>query len=476
MELAAFLTPKIILTIHVLGVLSAIHAARYARTSQGAIAWVFALILFPYFALLLYWIFGPRKFEGYLNKLQLIRETHHGALTQYREKLDQFKAKLTGARESSIELLERLTPWPVTHGNAVTLLVNGEVTFQAICEAIDSAQEYLLIQFYIWRCDNLGNALKERILAKLEQGVKVYCMADSVGSIALSAAYVEELRAAGAEFTFFGSKGLIGKYSINFRNHRKTVVADGHSAFVGGHNIGDEYLSKDAEFGIWRDTHLKVIGPAVQIIQSSFLADWFFATGQAISVRRTPRHADSGDLVVLPMCTGPTTDLEDCSLMFMEAISSAKNRFWIASPYFVPDESITQALQMAALRGTDVRVMLPKKPDNLMVWLASFSYIGQMLEAGVRVYHYDAGFLHQKVFLVDDDWSCVGTANLDNRSLRLNFELSVLVFDRNFAVEVEEMLIRDLEGAFEFTKDDYENLPTSMLVASAISRLASPIL
>lgn len=476
MELAAYLTPKIVLSLHVLGLLSAVHAARYARTSQGAIAWVFALILFPYLALFFYWILGPRKFDGYLLELESAREIYFDEMVEYRTAVIEHEEEVKGDKQPSARLLESLNPWRATGGNELELLIDGEATFEAIFKAIDSAKDYLLIQFYIWRDDEIGREVKKRLLAKLEQGVKVYCLADTVGSMYLSSAYVNELEAAGVRFAFFGSKGFFGRYSINFRNHRKAVIVDGHTAFVGGLNIGDEYLGRSANFGNWRDSHIRVTGPAVQVIQSSFMADYYFSTKETLPVARTPKRSESGNAVVLPLSTGPTSDLEDCSLMFMEAIASAKKRFWIASPYFVPDEPLTQALQMAALRGRDVRVILPKKPDHLLVWYASFSYIAQMLEAGVRIYHYDTGFLHQKAFLVDDDLSCVGTANLDNRSLRLNFELSILVFDREFTSEVERMFLADLENSTEFLEEDYEMLPKPMLIASAVSRLASPIL
>lgn len=458
-----------------LGVGSAIHAAIYARTSQGAIAWVFALLLFPYMALFFYWIFGPRKFEGYLSKIEAARASQYAELVKFREAIRHFESDVEGSKAQSVRMLERIAPWRVTRGNTLELLVDGSATFRGIREAMELAQEYLLIQFYIWRDDELGQEVKQLLLEKCMQGVRVYCLADSVGSLGLSSSYVQELQAAGAKFSFFGSQGFIGRYSINFRNHRKAVIADGHTAFVGGHNIGEEYRGRHSTAGLWRDTQVRITGPAAQVVQATFVADWYFSTGEALPVGAAPQES-GGDALVLPLATGPTSDIEDCSLMFMEAISAAEERVWIASPYFVPDEPLTQALQMAALRGKDVRIILPKKPDHLVVWLASFSYIYQMLDAGVRIYHYVEGFLHQKAFLVDRDWSCVGTANLDNRSLRLNFEMSIHIFDRQFTKQVEAMLLDDLGKSEEFTKEDYSRLPWAVVAASSAARLASPIL
>src|SRR5207244_2541871 len=205
----------------------------------------------------------------------------------------------------------------------------------------------------------------------------------------------------------------------NFRNHRKIVVVDGRDAYVGGLNVGDEYLGRSARFGAWRDTHVAISGPAVKAVQISFVDAWHWSTGEVPQLDWSVEPKKCGGKAVLVMPSGPVDRLDTCTLFFVHAIQSARRRLWIASPYFVPDAAILVALQLAVLRGVDVRIMLPSKPDHRLPWLASFSYLKDTLPWGVKMYRYQDGFLHQKVLLIDDDLASVGTANLDMRSLRL---------------------------------------------------------
>ena len=266
------------------------------------------------------------------------------------------------------------------------------------------------------------------------------------------------------------------RFQINFRNHRKIVVTDGKAAYVGGHNVGDEYLGKSPRFGHWRDTHVELTGPAVAAVQWSFIEDWNWATGEVLEFPQVHEPAATGGnipVVVIP--TAPADDLPSCTLMFLAAITCARKRLWITSPYFVPDEAVYDALQLAALRGVDVRIMLPNKPDHLLVYLSSFSYLESAEQVGVRFYRYRAGFLHQKVMLIDDDLAAVGTANLDNRSMRLNFELTLMFADRPFAAEVAAMFEADFAKCERATPGDLGRRSVAFRVAVRISRLLSPV-
>jgi len=277
-------------------------------------------------------------------------------------------------------------------------------------------------------------------------------------------------------FKFGTQRGRWNRFQLNFRNHRKVVVVDGRVAFVGGLNVGDEYMGRSKRFGHWRDTHVRLEGPIVQCVQVVFTSDWYWAARELPSVEWTPTPTARAPQTMLALPTGPTDEHDRCTFFFLQAITAAKKRVWIASPYFVPDPPVFQALRLAALRGVDVRVMLPEKPDHKLVYLASFSFLHDAETAGVQIFRYDDGFLHQKVLLVDDEAASVGTVNLDNRSLHLNFEITILVVDRKFASSVAAMLERDFTKCRSVTAADYWNRGRLFRAAVRGARLLEPIL
>jgi len=286
------------------------------------------------------------------------------------------------------------------------------------------------------------------------------------------------LRTAGVEiFPFHSRKGSGNCFQLNFRNHRKTVVVDGRVAWVGGHNVGDEYVGRDLAFGHWRDTHMRIEGPAVLGVQLAYIEDWRWATdGMPGGLDWTPEPVAGQDAQVLVIASGPADEMETASLLFSKAIHSATHRIWIASPYFVPDDAIVQALQLAGLRGVDVRILIPEKADSTLVTLAAYSYFNDIKVAGVKVYRYQDGFLHGKFMLIDDAAATVGTANFDNRSFRLNFEITAVVFDTVFASNVEQMFVDDFAGSRLMEQDEYDAKPFWFKLAVRTARLASPVL
>jgi cardiolipin synthase len=367
---------------------------------------------------------------------------------------------------------------PLTSGNNVTLLVDGDATFTSIFDGIDAAEEYVLVQFYIVRDDELGRQLKSRLIARAQSGVRVLFLYDEIGSLGLPDSYLEGLRSANVEiFPFHSRKGSRNRFQLNFRNHRKTVVVDGRIAWIGGHNVGDEYLGRDPAFGRWRDTHIRVEGPAVIGAQLAFVEDWRWATDELPGgLNWTPHIAADGEAQVLVIASGPADEMETASLMYTQAIHSATRRIWIASPYFVPDDAIVQALQLAGLRGVDVRILIPEKADSTLVTLAAYSFFTQVKAAGVKIYRYQDGFLHEKVMLIDDNVATVGTANFDNRSFRLNFEITTVVFDADFAGNVERMFQNDFSASRIMEQDEYDKKPYWFKLAVRTARLAAPIL
>jgi cardiolipin synthase A/B len=551
---------------HLLGMIAACHAILHTRTSQGAIAWAVSLVAMPYLTLIPYLFLGRSKFAGYVDARrfgnELLRARAHPPEWEIQPSSHERPTQALG--EHLVRSLTRLSGMPFLPGNAVRTLVNGEATFAAILEAIESARSYVIVQFFIVRDDALGDLVKDTLIKKVEQGVRAYVLYDSIGSFDLPHRYVAAMRAGGVEMhPFATNRRFVNRFQLNFRNHRKIVVVDGERAFVGGHNIGVEYLGGKPPLSPWRDTHIEVRGPAVASIQFVFTEDWYWATQQlppleapprvpaaappavparaaaevAASVRvalaasaaplpdepvadaraesapdtllpvkalppspaRTratplpaaargaPMHAGTrasawasadhaGDMHCLVVPSGPADKQETCSLFFVEAISAARKRIWITTPYLVPDEAVFSALRLAALRGVDVRILIPSRRDHIVVFEASRLYAYDSVRAGVRVFRYRPGFLHQKVVLIDDEAAAVGSANLDNRSFRLNFEIMVLTIDRGFAAEVEAMLLRDFAESFEIDRSEYRKSPAWRRMAMHLARLFAPIL
>lgn len=461
--------------VHVAGFCHALHAIMRVRTAQGAIAWAISLIEWPYIAIPAYWILGRRKFVGYVKARRAGRLKINHIAADVEKTLAEFHASPTIPARERFKAMELVSRVPFTTGNDAQLLAEGEEAFAAMFEAIARARSYILVQFYIVRDDVVGRRFRDALAAKARAGVRVYFLMDVIGCHQLSEDYDEFLREAGASVHRFGEYNRrTGRWQINFRNHRKILLVDGAEAFIGGLNIGDEYRGLDPKFGYWRDTHLRLTGPCVQAVQLSFLEDWYWADESVPDLQWKPiptvAHRE-----VLVLATGPADEFETCAIFFVNAINQAKRRLWITSPYFVPDSSVVSALQLAAMRGVDVRILLPLKPDHLLVYLSSFSYVDEMVAAGVKLYRYKPGFMHQKVMLIDDDIAAVGTANLDNRSFRLNFELTALVADTGFASEVQSMLLRDFERSRAVSADDYRRRRLPFRLAVRVARLLAPI-
>ncbi len=461
----------------VLGLASAVHAVMSVRTPQGTVAWVAALVVFAPVAVPAYWVFGRSRFRGYVR-------THERDLERLDRLIRDANAGLTEdivttpAEASTLAGAERLARIPVTSGNRVELLIDGDRTFDSIFEGIDQARNYALVQFYIVKDDELGRALQSHMIERSQAGVSVYFLYDEIGCLGLPGRYTDELRKAGVHVSPFHSrKGFGNRFQLNFRNHRKVVVADGEVSWIGGHNAGDEYMGRDPAVGGWRDTHVRIEGPATLGAQLAFVEDWRWATDQTLSdLQWTPASVDTSGSNVLVIASGPADQVETASLMFAKLINGATSRLWIASPYFVPDDATIQALQLAAFRGVDVRVLIPEKSDNPLVSLAAYSYFEDVKGVGIKMCRYQAGFLHGKYILVDHDVSTIGTANFDNRSFRLNFEITAAIIDVGFADEVQRMFEADFANARVMEPGEYFEKPIWFRFASRLARLFAPVL
>ncbi|SDG45975.1 cardiolipin synthase [Phytopseudomonas seleniipraecipitans] len=463
---------------HGLGAIAAVHAILTVRTAQGAIAWALSLFFMPYLTLLPYVIFGRSRFYAYIEARRQVDKQMHKAMAALDWRPWVREAIAAGESEAygQLRALPRLGRMPCLANNRVSLLIDGKATFDAICQALAEARQVILIQFFIVHDDKLGRRLQEVLLERAAAGVQVHFLFDAVGSHALPRRYVKRLREGGVHMHAFPTGGgLFNRFQLNFRNHRKIVVVDGERGFLGGHNVGDEYLGEKPRLSPWRDTHVEVHGPAVACLQESFAEDWFWATRKLPPLLLPEIYPDEGMLCQV-ITSGPADAQETCSLLFVEMLNAARERIWLTSPYFIPDESLFAALRLAVLRGVDVRILLPARPDHRIVYAASSLFAFEALRAGVRIFRYLPGFLHQKVALIDQDIGVVGSANLDNRSFRLNFEITLVTVDTEFARQVEAMLENDFSQSRELIGADRREVHRLQQLGMRVARLISPIL
>lgn len=464
----------ILVLFYAVGVMHMVHALMHVRTSQGAIAWVLSLLLMPFVAIPLYWLLGRRRFSREIGGRR-VKDSRLAALAiGMMERLRRYEVDIPDddAFERAARMLGGL---PFTRGNRLELLIDGEETFDNIFETIRSAKKHLCVNFFIVKSDSLGIRFQQALIERALAGVRVFFLFDEFGSYKLPERYLRELKAAGVECHSFGvNRFWWSRLQLNFRNHRKIVVADGEVALIGGLNVGDEYLGRDARFGGWRDTHLAMRGPVVQAVQLVFLEDWFWASNSMPELVWETR-LEEADQIAAVIPTGPADPADSWQLVVAEAANTARQRLWIASPYFVPDEGVLTALQAAAIRGVDVRILIPERPDHLLVWLSAFSYFEESMPYGVRIFRYQRGFLHQKVMLIDHRLAAVGSANLDNRSFRLNFEITGFSPDPAFVDEVARMLEADFEASVEARVEDFSEKPFLFRAACRVARLLAPV-
>ena len=457
---------------HVLGALSSLHSLMNTRTPQGTIAWLACLNLAPWAAVPAYWVLGRSRFQGYVRERQALARSEAPAVENARKQTMAFRPE-----GMAYAVGERLAEFPLLGQNEVELLIDGNKTFDSILAGIARAKESLLVQFYIVHDDQIGRDLKAAMIDRAKAGVLVYFLFDEIGSHSLPNSYLAELKAAGVNVSpFHTTRGSSNRFQLNFRNHRKIVVVDAAEGWVGGHNVGDEYLGRDPKIGPWRDTHMRLRGPSVTGLLVSFSEDWHWATDELLfeKIWKAP-SAGAGTANVLIIPTGPADRLETASLMYQEAIHSAKERIWIASPYFVPDQAVMAALHLAAMRGVEVTIIIPEKPDSALVYYSAYAFLGELLESGVRIFRHQPGFLHEKVFLIDDRAAGIGTANFDNRSFRLNFEVTALVLDKDFVEQVHQMFLADFKNCKEMSSKDIENKSFWFRLASRAAYLTAPV-
>jgi cardiolipin synthase len=446
------------------------------RNPYKTIAWLLIFIAFPIGGYILYTFFGRnlrkdriiKNLKDY-NRCSQILATYNTA--QKPEGFDFPDSKLS-------RLMENSTSLPILYYNRTKVLTNGPSTFREIIREIRKAIDHIHMEYYIIRDDKLGRHIRDILIEKAEKGVEVRVLYDGVGSLYLPDSFFKPLKDAGGKVSvFLPLKFPFMDYRTNYRNHRKVLVVDGRVGFLGGLNIGDEYLGKSRAFKFWRDTHIKIEGDSVYSLQSVFLQDWMFASGEDLRCEHYfPANKIDTIKPIQIVASSPDTQWNSMQNLYMELVSMAERKLYITTPYLIPDESLLTAIKLAALSGVDVRLMVPGIPDKKIVHWASRSYYQELMEAGVRVFEYNRGFIHAKVIQVDDRVASVGTANLDIRSLHLGYEINALVYDAEVVKTLEEDFIRDMKYCTEIVKDQWAHRPLRKHFIEATARLLSPLL
>jgi cardiolipin synthase len=395
----------------------------------------------------------------------------------------QRQASQAGEREDSVEhelaqLAHRFQAFPARAGNAIALYHDTADAYAAILSAVEAARHHVHLEFFIFRSDDSGQRLLELLTRKAKEGVQVRLLYDAMGSVHLRQRALTPLREAGGRvYAFLPINPLRSRVQINLRNHRKIAVVDGQVAFTGGMNIGDDYLGRGPRFNWWRDTFLRVEGPAVADLQRIFCEDWDFAVRETLDDSSYyPLMPAAGDDVAQIAASGPDQEVNTLREIYFMACLAARQRLWLASPYTIPDMAFADALRLAHGRGVDVRVLTIARPDHITSFYAGKSYWSDLLAMGVKVYLYEKGMMHSKLVLVDGTWASVGSANLDNRSLRLNFEAGCLLYSPSRVAELEAAYLRDLDDSKQLDPAEYEQRSPLARAAENACRLLSPIL
>lgn len=454
------------------------------KNPQSTYAWLLLLWMIPALGFVFYLFFSQNLTRRKIFKISTTERALTNAVIQ------QQKRDLTerGWEEQDIpwdrygDLIrfhENLSNAIYTDDNRVDIFTDGEEKFSALLQDIARAKDHVHIQYFIFKSSTLADRIMKALKAKALEGVEVRLLFDDMGAIFLKKIDFQDLKDSGVKVArFFPSRIKYINLKANYRNHRKIAVIDGKIGYVGGFNVGDEYLGLNEKMGYWRDTHLRIVGSAVYELQVRFFMDWRASHPEplVLDYHYMPKIEQTGSAGIQIVSSGPDDPNEQIKQGYLKMIHGAKSYIYIQTPYFVPDPSILEALKIASQSGVDVRVMIPNKPDHLFVYWATFSYVGELLGYGAKIYVYDNGFLHAKTIVVDDEVASVGTCNFDIRSFSLNFEVNAFIYDAQTCYRLKEIFIQDLKLSERINESRYASRPVVMKIKESISRLFSPIL
>lgn len=447
------------------------------RNPVKSLAWVTVLLLLPVAGVVLYLFFGRSIKNTRMISRRARRKLRRSSGWRGITANDQQARDLSMGSRQQLALGHSLASANYHAGNNVTVYTNGTSKFSALEQDLRNARHYINLQYYIFEDDNIGTTIRDILIERAQAGVKVRVIYDHVGSLHTKKRFFAEMQRAGIEvhpffkvtFPPFGAR-------INWRNHRKLCIIDGRIAYVGGMNIADRYIDGGKKFDSWRDSHVRVAGPAVAALQYSFAVDWNFMGQQLIADDITPSLTPQGDDGAMLVTSGPTSQWSNIELIMHHAISSATKRVFLQTPYFLPTEGLLKSLQTAALSGVDVRVMLPARGDSMLLRHASFSYITECLRSGIKIYLYNAGMLHAKTMVVDHEMATVGSANFDFRSFEHNFEANLFVYSKQFNERMADIFVSDMRNCTRVMPAGWRKRPWSARVAESVLRPMAPIL
>lgn len=450
------------------------------RNPVKTLAWITVLVLLPVVGIILYIFFGRSlRHIRMISRKKRLRLTNredikHLMRTRQVVRYEDEKSE----HQQMINLVNSIQGSPYLANNEVEIYTNGKDKFDALKRDLLAAERYIHVQYYIIENDTLGNEIAEILKAKVAEGVKVRVLYDHVGSFHFDMSYFKKLRKAGVDvYPFMQITFPEFANRINWRNHRKIVVIDGKVGYIGGMNIADRYID-GGKMGHWRDTHLRVVGDIVAALQVSFAIDWNFMKRELIEepVAMVEPGSIANPIGMQLVTSGPTSQWVNMAFVFQKAIDSARKYVYIQTPYFLPSDSLLKALQVAALSKVDVRLMIPRKPDSVLLRYASYSYVKQCLDAGIKIYFYEPGMLHSKVVVIDDDFVTTGSTNFDFRSFEHNFESNVLLYSKEFNRRMKDVMLADMRHCSRISLRAWRKRPLWQKAVESIVRLFGPLL
>ncbi|MFJ7726336.1 cardiolipin synthase [Neobacillus sp. NPDC097160] len=483
MEVTNFTT--LLVTIVLIGniVLAGVVVFIERRDIGSTWAWLMVLFFIPIGGFLVYLFLGRQLKQK--NFYQLSSEERNYLQSTVDEQIHQlqnssfYQSNLLTKHSDLLLMNLKSSNSLLTMYNEIQIFSDGYKKFHSLFDDIRKAQEEIHLQYYIIQNDSLGKRLREELTKKAKEGVKVRVLYDDIGSKRISPGFFKELIHYGGEVeVFFPSFLRLINFRINNRNHRKLCIIDQKIAYIGGFNIGNEYLGLDKKFGYWRDTHLRVHGESVNQLQGRFLLDWNYAAKNKLNLEpySVPMEKPEGNTPVQIIASGPNSETEHIKNAYIKLIMSAKRTVNIQTPYFVPDASFMDACKIALLSGVDVSIMIPSKGDSPFVYWATLSYAGELIDYGAKIYLYEKGFIHAKTIVVDQEVASIGTANIDTRSFRLNFEVNAILYDEKSAKQLHGLFLQDCQDSSEYTITRYKERSIINKLKESISRLLSPIL
>lgn len=489
---------KVILVLfYILSAIISIKLILENRDPSKTLIWILIFMLFPVVGILIYAVLGRNirkikmnktykmandmKKENLLFNLDEMKELAQGQSSMIKKNKLPHSENIDFRVLRIVSLLLNTGIFPFTLNNKVDIYVDGNEKFKNLIKDIRNAKDHIHLEYFIIKDSEIGQQIKQELIKKAKENVKIRIIYDDVGCwrFWFHRNFFNEMKNNGIEIVPY----LKGKIAIpiggqlNYRNHRKIVVIDGKIGYTGGINIGDEYIGKNKKFGYWRDTHIKIEGTSVYMLQMIFLTDWYYNTKEVLLKENLfPKLKIKGNSMMQIVASGPDSDWESMHYAYFYGICQAKKSIYIETPYFIPDESLLKALKCAVLSGVELIILFPKIADHKIVNTASYSYFQEILECGGKVYLYNKGFLHSKVIIIDDFMASTGSANMDLRSFKLNFEVNAFIYDKSIIEEIKQDFMVDLKNSEELERDKFENRKTIMKVKESISRLFSPIL